>query len=424
MNFTGALDAHNAKRPHGPKSDTADLGTTIKDALAAANTQRSGTAETSSPAATLATASVPSTYKVKGGDTVSGIAGRYGLSTASVLALNGLSWKSLIFPGQVLKLSKSSTSVKTAPAKPAPAKTTTASHYTIRKGDTIIAIAKKFGVSTTALLSANGLSWTSTIYAGRTLSIPSTKPASTGPVTPVTPPAKPPVVTPPVTPPADTTPPPVTPPVTPPAKPTPPPPPPAKPSSTKYTIKAGDTVTAIAKKFGVTVAAILGANGLVASSIIYTGHTLTIPGVKTASVGDSTVPLSPTMRANAAIIIKVGRQLGVSDYGLVIALAAAAQESGLQNVDYGDRDSVGLFQQRPSTGWGKESQLLDPSYASKLFFGGPGNPNKGKTRGLLDIKGWQSMSVTKAAQAVQISAYPDAYAKWEASARAWLKSIG
>jgi hypothetical protein len=107
----------------------------------------------------------------------------------------------------------------------------------------------------------------------------------------------------------------------------------------------------------------------------------------------------------------------------VIALAAAMQESGLRNLDYGDRDSLGLFQQRPSTGWGTPAQVTDPVYASKLFFGGPSNPNKGKTRGLLDIKGWQSMTVTQAAQAVQISAYPDAYAKWETSARAWLAEL-
>jgi hypothetical protein len=130
------------------------------------------------------------------------------------------------------------------------------------------------------------------------------------------------------------------------------------------------------------------------------------------------------MRANANVIIKVGRDLGVSDYGIVIALATAMQESSLRNLDWGDRDSVGLFQQRPSAGWGSVANILSPTYASRLFYGGPTNPNKGYTRGLLDIKGWQSMSVTQAAQAVQISAYPNAYAKWEASARAWLAELG
>jgi len=131
--------------------------------------------------------------------------------------------------------------------------------------------------------------------------------------------------------------------------------------------------------------------------------------------------LSDEKAANARLIIQTGRRLGVPDRGIVVALAAAMQESGLRNLDYGDRDSVGLFQQRPSTGWGTRSQLLDPAYATELFYGGPHNPNPGRTRGLLDIHGWQSMTVAQAAQAVQISAYPDAYARWEASAWSWLE---
>ena len=114
----------------------------------------------------------------------------------------------------------------------------------------------------------------------------------------------------------------------------------------------------------------------------------------------------------------------MSDAGIVIALAAAAQESSLRNVQFGDRDSLGLFQQRPSQGWGTPAQVLDPVRATKAFFGGSSNPNTGLTIGLLDIPGWTSMSVTVAAQAVQKSAHPDAYAKWETSARAWLSQLG
>ena len=125
------------------------------------------------------------------------------------------------------------------------------------------------------------------------------------------------------------------------------------------------------------------------------------------------------MRGNAAVIVEVGRSMGVPDYGIVIALATAAQESTLRNLSWGDRDSVGLFQQRPSQGWGTVAQLTDPWEPSRRFYGGPGVP----TRGLLDIPGWQSMPLTVAAQAVQISAYPDAYAKWESSAWAWLGEL-
>jgi hypothetical protein len=137
-----------------------------------------------------------------------------------------------------------------------------------------------------------------------------------------------------------------------------------------------------------------------------------------------TAPLTEEMRANAQLIVDVGRSLGVPDAGIVVALAAAALESGLRNVQHGDRDSLGLFQQRPSQGWGTAEEVLDPVRAATAFYGGPTNPNAGRTLGLLDIAGWESMTVTQAAQAVQLSAHPDHYAKWEAQARAWLSELG
>lgn len=330
------------------KSHAADPAHSASATLvAAASVATSTTTADDSSAGQVEIASVtPSTYTVVAGDTVSGIAGRYGLSTASVLALNGLSWKSLIFPRQVLRLTSAARPAAVPPSTKTP-----------------------------------------------------TTPASTAPTTVL-----------------------------------------ASSVTTRYTIVRGDTVTAIARKFGVTIQAILTANDLVASSIIYAGRTLVIPGAtqpastapaagssggtQPAQVGSATVVLSASMAANASIIIAVGKSRGVPSYGLVIALAAAMQESGLENLSYGDRDSVGLFQQRPSAGWGTVAQLENRTYAAELFYGGPSNPNKGKTRGLLDIPGWQSMTVTQAAQAVQDSATPNAYAKWEASARAWLAQIG
>ncbi|WP_255546623.1 LysM peptidoglycan-binding domain-containing protein [Glaciihabitans sp. dw_435] len=426
MGFTGTVESTATKRPIKPKSETAELGSvaknSIKNALAAANSATQPEADIEAAGSIEVASTAPSTYRVKGGDTVSGIAGKYGLSTASVLAMNGLGWKSVIYPGQVLKLSKTAAvPTKTVTAKPTTAKPATATavsagstRYTIRKGDTISNIAKKFGVATAAVLSANGLALSSIIYAGKTLTIPgkgaTVAPVKTAPVkvTPV-------VVTKPVT----ST--------------------PTTAAGTKYTIKSGDTVTSIAKKFGVTVQSILSGNGMTASTIIYAGRVLTIGGaaassgstgstgggttIAPAGTGTRVTPLSPEMKTNATIITRVGQQLGVPDYGIVIALAAAMQESTLRNIDYGDRDSIGLFQQRPSAGWGTNAKLLDPVYAARLFFGGPTNPNKGNTRGLLDIKGWQSMTVTQAAQAVQISAYPNAYAKWEDSARAWFTAL-
>jgi len=388
LGVTGPIEPVQAKpKPDRPKDS---LAKAVKDAFGSA------TASASRPAApvaegALSTAAAPTTYTVKGGDTVSSIAGAYGLATASVLALNGLGWKSVIFPGQVLKLTNGATPIApAAAARPAPA----VGKYTIQKGDTIGKIAAKFGLATQTLLSANGLGWSSIIYPGQSITIPGGSTAAAAPTAAV-------------------------------ATPTP-----ATPSAVPnlYTIRSGDTVSSIATAFGVSSQAILNANGLTWSSIIYAGRTLVIPSA-TATVSAASVSSGPVtqmtaeMTANARTIVAVGRSLGVPEYGLVIALATAMQESGLRNLDYGDRDSLGLFQQRPSTGWGTPAQVRDTTYSARLFFGGPSNPNRGYTRGLLDIPGWQSLTVTQAAQAVQLSAYPDAYAKWEASARAWLKQL-
>jgi hypothetical protein len=113
------------------------------------------------------------------------------------------------------------------------------------------------------------------------------------------------------------------------------------------------------------------------------------------------VQLYPAQMANAATIAAVGVTSGIPDRGIVVALATAMQESELLNLDYGDRDSLGLFQQRPSQGWGSPDQVRDPRYASAAFY------NK-----LLTVPGWQEMRVTEAAQAVQRSAFPEAYEKW------------
>ena len=377
LNLAGPVDSASAapKKPMKPKSE---LAKTLREILL--SSARSNSAVTVAP----------TSYTVVPGDSVSSIAGRYGVSTASVLALNGLSWKSLIFPGQVLKLSTSSSAAGHA----APVAAGSGGRYTIVRGDTISAIAARFGVTTQAVLTANGLGWSSIIYPGQTIAIPSGgAPLAIQTVSSVTPVTSAPAA-------SSHTP---------------------QAATTSYTIVAGDTVSAIAARFGTTSAAILAANGMGSSTIIYSGRTLIIPVAGgSAASGATASGLSDEMAANVRLIIRTGQNLGVPDRGIVVALAAAMQESGLRNLNYGDRDSVGMFQQRPSTGWGTAAQLQDPAYATRLFFGGPSNPNAGRTRGLLDIRGWQSMTVAQAAQAVQISAYPDAYAKWETSAWTWL----
>ena len=126
-------------------------------------------------------------------------------------------------------------------------------------------------------------------------------------------------------------------------------------------------------------------------------------------------PLDQDARANAQVIADVGIKAGVGTRGVTVALATAMQESGLRNLSYGDRDSLGLFQQRPSAGWGTPTQVRTPALAAAAFYGVASHT---RNTGLTQIGGWQQMSITAAAQAVQKSAYPEAYAQWESQAAA------
>lgn len=340
---------------------------------------------------TVSKGSVPAEVTVGDGDTVSGIAERYGVATADILALNGLGWSSLIFPGQRLALPGSGAA--------APAQVPVAAElprHTVVAGDTMSGIAAAYGVALDQMLSANGLSRQSLIFPGQSIVLP---PGGTD-----------------VAPPASATPAPV---------PAPAPEASAPPSGGEYTVVDGDTLWDIAARHDLQVSELVAINGLDPASVIRAGQVLRVARpVAAVSVASVSVALTEEMRGNARTIVDVGRALGVPDHGIVIALAAAAQESGLKNPDYGDLDSLGLFQQRPSQGWGTVEEVLDPVRSATAFYGGAANPNAGRTRGLLDIPGWESLTVTQAAQAVQLSAHPDHYAKWEASARAWLSELG
>lgn len=382
MTLTGPVEpAIAAPAPAKPKG----MAGALRHAVQAANTA----IKTTGAALTRTAALAPATYQVVAGDTVSDIAGRFGLSTASVLALNGLDWSTLIFPGQFLRLTSSG---PVPPVASAP-ESSEAGRYTIVAGDTISAIAARAGVSTLSILTANGLGWESIIYPGQTIAIPGPGILDAETVASVTPLAPAPEAAP-------------------------------APVAASYRVVSGDTISGIAQRHGLSTQAVLDANGLTWESLIHAGTLLTLPGVGESIPAQPVTGLDAEATAHAATIIQVGRELGVPDYGIIIALATAMQESTMRNLDWGDRDSVGLFQQRPSSGWGTIEQLTTPSHAARLFYGGPSNPNAGSTRGLLDIDGWESMSLTEAAQAVQISAFPDAYAKWEASAREWFAALG
>lgn len=283
--------------------------------------------------------SPPETYVVVAGDTVSGIAERFGLDTADVLARNGLDWSSLIHPGDELKMSGTAADAE-ADRGPGDAPGTAAGNGSgpvasriVTSGDTLWAIAAEAGVSLDALLTANALARDAIIYPGQSLALPGAADAAA---------------------PADAT--------------------PVEPAP--------------------------------------------------ASVEASAVVLDDEQIANARIIIQVGRERGVPDRGIAIALGTAMVESWIRNLDWGDRDSLGLFQQRPSAGWGTADQILDPARATAVFYGGPGDPNGVATRGLLDIPGWDALPYAEAAQAVQISAHPDRYAAWEQQAYAWISALG
>ncbi|MEH1028152.1 hypothetical protein V6W11_10430 [Micromonospora profundi] len=123
----------------------------------------------------------------------------------------------------------------------------------------------------------------------------------------------------------------------------------------------------------------------------------------------SRIALNDEQTANVKAIIAATKKAGMPERAAVISIGTSLQESKLENLghlgDRNDHDSQGLFQQRPSSGWGTPEQITDPDYSTTAFL-----------KGLKQVDGWQDMPLTVAAQTVQVSAYPDAYAQWEQQA--------
>jgi hypothetical protein len=153
---------------------------------------------------------------------------------------------------------------------------------------------------------------------------------------------------------------------------------------------------------------VLVALALVTTAVIYGVKSLTPHHTVADScqvVGETTgtiYGMDPEQLQNASLIADVAMRRGLPDEAVIVALATAQQESKLRNIDYGDADSVGLFQQRPSQGWGSKEQILDPLYSTGKFFDA-----------LVKVRNWQNLTVAAAAQAVQRSAFPDAYTSWQ-----------
>jgi LysM repeat protein len=310
------------------------------------------------PSLRPAQAAGPDEYTVERGDTVSAIAGKFGLDTNDVLSLNNLRANTIIYPGQKIKLGGNSQAPAPAAQPSAPA--STGSTYTVRAGDTLGAIAADHGVGLSEVLAGNGLNMGSIIYPGQKIKIGAGTPEPSAPA-PVLP--------------AST---------------------PAAPASGSYTIKAGDTLSGIASRNGIRLADLLSANQLTMSSVIYPGQKLVLAGGAVAPASSqptaTVTPLVPSTflgftypeavvssanenkaLLNAApvpsrdqmksIVADTARRMGVD---VSLALAFAYQESGFNQRAVSPANAIGTMQVIPSSGqWasdlvGRKLNLLDP----------------------------------------------------------------
>ena len=163
--------------------------------------------------------------------------------------------------------------------------------------------------------------------------------------------------------------------------------------------------------------ALFGALVLVAALVILVRHVLAPGGIGAPSctftnAEGASFDLDPEQARNAATISAVATKRGLPPRAATIAVATAMQESKLRNLPGGDRDSLGLFQQRPSQGWGTAVQIRNPVYATGKFYDA-----------LVGVPGWETLPLTQAAQKVQLSAAPDAYAQHETEAATYAQAL-
>jgi LysM repeat protein len=316
--------------------------------------------------------SAPAEYTIARGDTISAIAGKYGLNTGEVLKMNNLQPNTIIYPGQKIKLTGSAASpAAPAPAAPAAAPSAPASSagsYTVKSGDTLGAIASRHNVSLSEIFSWNGLNMRSIIYPGQKVRVGSGEAAAT--------PAPQPAAAA--------------------AAPAPAAPAPAAAPGGSYTIKAGDTLSAIASRHGVKLSDILAANQLSMTTVIYPGNKLVIPGASiqpasstpaatvtplvpssflgftypeavVSSANDNKALLNaspvPSRDEMRTIVANTARAMGVEPS---LALAFAYQESGFNQSAVSPANAMVTMQVIPTSGeWasdlvGRDLNLLDP----------------------------------------------------------------
>ncbi|WP_199433856.1 C40 family peptidase [Qaidamihabitans albus] len=138
----------------------------------------------------------------------------------------------------------------------------------------------------------------------------------------------------------------------------------------------------------------------------------TQPGMQNAGAADAT-NLDAEQRDIVALIISIGKERGLSPRAWQIAIQAGMTESGLRNLNYGDRDSLGIFQMRPSMGWGTVAQVTNPPYQVNKFYDV-----------LESVPDWQNRRPGDVAQAVERSAFPDRYHEWEPMAVHLVENMG
>lgn len=158
-------------------------------------------------------------------------------------------------------------------------------------------------------------------------------------------------------------------------------------------------------RIGAAVAILLALVGYVVVQYVFGGKTDPRCRVVSGKGDGASYEFGAEQAQNAATVAAVGTSRGMPERAVTIALATALQESGLRNISHGDRDSLGLFQQRPSQGWGNEKQIMDPAYSAGRFYAH-----------LKDVPGYSRLPLTVAAQRVQRSGFPQAYAKHEPDA--------
>ena len=257
------------------------------------NTKQTTNTVVSTPVSTTSVSKANGTYTVKGGDTLYGISRKFGMSLSQLISSNGISTSSIIRPGQTLRVvggEASSTVVRTSTSTAR----TSGGNYVVQAGDTLYSIARRSGMSLNSLLTLNGLSQSSIIYPGQSLTVSQSEGNFSTPVSTKTNSASSVVST-----------------------------------SGTYTVKAGDTLYSIARRSGVSLNSLLSLNGLSQSSVIRPGQTLNVSGASNATVATPVSTASQATSTSGTYTVKAGDTLYRIAHNHGISLRTLLSVNGL-----------------------------------------------------------------------------------------------